>query len=239
MAFIEVINDAGTILIDDNYVNLCLRQKGVLSFPGTTNAGRYVELSYDSPTGWSPLLAINFAHPHTVLAYLRNGNTHKWLVVCPASAGAATGTFYVFDLPQLTLPGTGAIVLWNEQGQVTYDSDGKYMRCRDVIQNAISDQAGSRDYAGGRTYAVVHSSAAYYNELRLGPSPPNPVNPNSPGPWRYVRVNEPFGYSVQGGRVAWQRFTYEGGEVQRASSREGYNFSSTRAACMVLDVSGY
>lgn len=237
MAYIEIVNDHNTILIDDNFVNLCLIQRGQLALSNQTNAGRYTTLYYESDTAYSPLLALQIPWPHTVLAYKRTGNLHEWLIAGAATA-AGTYDYFIFDVPR-KLAGTGDLVCWNEQGEVTFDSAGKYMRVAGFYQVGYNDNMGSAALPAGRAYAIVHSGSAWRSEERLLPSPPNPANPNSPGPWLYAKEQEIQGMYVSGNTINWQRFLYTGGQVQHATAREGYAFRSDRGAAMVIDLTGY
>ncbi|KAF1016167.1 MAG: hypothetical protein GAK31_01655 [Stenotrophomonas maltophilia] len=240
MAFIRIRNDKSTVLIDDEYVNLCVAEKGTFVLSNVTNVGaRFGTISYTSSSPYPPMLALQFPYFHTVTAYTRSGNTHTWHVSAASAAGGNQGTYFVFDVPAARLPGTGLVVLRNAQNQVTFDSDGRYMRVDGFFQNQMTDQPGSAGLIAGPTYAVVHAGAAFFNQRRLAPSPPNPGNPSAPGPWFYIDDAQQFGYAVSGAQLSWSRFPYGGGQTQLPRADMGFSVSSARGAAMVIDVTGY
>ncbi|WMJ68734.1 hypothetical protein [Stenotrophomonas sp. 24(2023)] len=240
MAFIRIKNDSSTVLIDDEYVNLCVAEQGVFVLSGTTSVGaRFGTISYTSNSPYPPMLALQFPYFHTVVAYTRLDNTHTWHVSAASAAGGRQGTYFIFDVPAARLPGTGLVVMRNAQGEATFDSDGRYMRVDGFFQNQMTDQPGSADLVPGRTYAVAHASAAFFNERRLAPSPPNPGNPSAPGPWFYIDDAEQFGYAISGAQLSWGRFPYHSGQFQLPRPGMGSSVRSSRAAAMVIDVTGY
>lgn len=240
MAFIRIRNDRSTVLIDDEYINLCVAEKGTFVLSGATNVGaRYGTITYTSSSPYPPMLALQFPFFHTVTAYSRSGNTHTWQVSAVSDADGSQGTYFVFDVPTARLPGTGLVVLRDAQNQVTFDSDGRYMRVDGFFQNRMTDVPGSVGLAGGRSYAVGHAASAFFNERRLAPSPPNPANPSAPGPWFYIDVAEQLGYAISGSQLSWSRFNYRGGQIQLARPDMGYSTRSERGAAMVIDVTGY
>lgn len=141
MPLIEVINNDGHVLIDDEYENYVLAQKtSVLmqAWPSALADGSYGTVTYVGKSGSSPILAVGLPKNSGICAMPTrqsvSGLSHTWTISGPGSMKNQTVPVYIFDLPSDVLAGTGLVVLWNaETGRLTFDSDGMYMRVEEVV----------------------------------------------------------------------------------------------------------
>ena len=154
----EIINSFGSILIDDKYPNLALRQKGGVKL-GSNN-----RLNVPMTNGFSsPLVASASTRP--VRSDMINTTAITPYIHIRGREGdpPADVDYYMFDKP-LFQPtnGEALIQLFNAAGQVTFDSRLKYARVIDVFGGATqAEWATTKTYAAGRKYAVVQLRTAW------------------------------------------------------------------------------
>lgn len=149
-AGIYILNDHGTILIDDTYSNLAVRHQGTLS----AGAGlRTVSV----PGLNDPVPAIR-STAYAATASRQGSTGYIW------SAGGAQVHWYVFDVP--IGAGNHGLQVFNAAGQLTFDAYQKYARVR-----AVQSGVGSQTYDSGRLYAVATLSPARRRRVETRPDP--------------------------------------------------------------------
>lgn len=164
-AFIETVNDWGTQLIDDTYRNTSLRTKGsATAVPMPAGGGFIYELYYTTPAGqedvW-PMCAIYCPNGYAQVKYAsKDGAAYHWTVVFQKQDFAPSFEYFIFQMPAV-LAGTGLVVLKDEQGRVTFDSDEGYLIVREVFSTPQNTPGVSREY--GRKTAFIFSRPGYFN----------------------------------------------------------------------------
>lgn len=155
-AGIEVINNASTVLIDENYSNLAVRASGTLT-ASTASTGR-VTLASSGLN--SPMFAI--APSAQQFSVVRFNSTTGDIVIQGRNLTQSTNfPYYIFDLPVASSVNAG-LKVYNASGVLTFDSNLKYARVVDVFGgSAEANWAGARTYTSGRTYAVVELNQAF------------------------------------------------------------------------------
>lgn len=154
---LTIINNYGTILIDENYKNLALRQK--IATSTTSPLGR---VSVPMSGMNTPMIALA-STAYTGVKHMASDLSS--FVIQGPQIGSQPLTAYVFDEPQPSGVAAGLLV-YNAAGQLTFDSGNKYARVVDVFGGAgTADWQPLRSYAVGRTYAVVCLKRAYRKEV--------------------------------------------------------------------------
>lgn len=154
---IQVINNAGTILIDENYSNLAVRASGTVT-GSTSSTGR---LDFAVASGLNaPMFAIApSAAQFSVLAYRPDTNVIK--IQGRDNTQSTNFPYFIFDTPVASGLNYG-LQVFNASGVLTFDSNLKYARVVDVFGGTTeASWAGTRTYASGRTYAVVELGRAF------------------------------------------------------------------------------
>lgn len=163
MARVKVTNDDNVVLIDDNYVNLCMLSKQTVRVSGSVDSGytEIVRMPIRYPSGAiTPMLVINSSIWHCVYGY-QNGTW--WVAFAPGSSGQMF-EYMVFDIPRVALPGTGLMVLRNAAGEVTFDSDGNYMRCKDIVFAPYRAPLTATVFPSNRKYGVGHIGSTFVRQ---------------------------------------------------------------------------
>lgn len=157
-AGIQIVNNFGTILIDENYKNLALRQKTATTTVAASNGRATVAMSGMN----APMIALA-STAYTGVKHMLSSLAS--FVIQGPSVGSQAVTAYVFDEPQASGMSQGLMV-YNAAGELTFDSGNKYARVVDVYGGAnLADWQPARTYAAGRTYAVVQLKRAYRKEV--------------------------------------------------------------------------
>lgn len=167
------INATGQVLIDSNYSNLGMRQKG------SGNTGQTL-IQYLSFAGGNPVLAINANALIRVSAGVRSGNTTTFTIVSFEPNTAFE--WWCFDDVAYAerYPGAYGMIVRNKNtGAVVFDSRCKYMRVLDFVAgtapNALTQLAPpfvTKSYGVGKVAAVQCQFSYYSDTVQFSP-PPN------------------------------------------------------------------
>lgn len=180
MALIEVINDSGSVLIDDNFASYAIITKGTAStsflgannqfdhYSGGMTQGCGVVVSCPDPGSGECFMAFRSAANVAMKYQWRSGGTMFFFL---SSNSPASVAYYIFA-PANLVGGNGILQLFNAAGQKTFDSGLQYSRVTDFVQVYSSDPSvlpppymdntgwampwsTSRTYDSSRTYAVA------------------------------------------------------------------------------------
>lgn len=131
---LAVYNDSGILQIDSIYKNMSLTSSGSVTCSGNDiGLTRYADVNI---VGTNPILALReYNHGVSAIAYAKSGNTFTfriWARLYRRSDGAVINdipvNYWVFDsVPESPTPGNGLHV-YNESGQLCYDSNRKYFK---------------------------------------------------------------------------------------------------------------
>lgn len=157
-AGIRIINNVGTVLIDNNYSNLALRQKGTEVVPGGGPSAPFVAITNGVD---SPCIAILSDRP-AVVRNINNASSPRFALRGRDGPVSTNVEYFIFDKPlQSMAVGSVGIVVKTAAGVVCFDSRLKYARVVDVFGGpALADWVGTRTYAAGRKYAVAQLQTA-------------------------------------------------------------------------------
>ncbi|UXC37202.1 hypothetical protein [Cupriavidus gilardii] len=164
----RVLNDWGTVLIDDTFANLALMSvNNYTTVPTTRWGGSDLTFSF---TSQFPIFAFRCETAYaTVISVHQNGNTYTVGMRCSGNAGTAIRV-YLFDRPTVPTSGWG-IRVRDENGAITFDSGYSYMRLDGVYTATSVDPPKTWTLPAGKQYAVVQGGFIY-SEFWLSPVPP-------------------------------------------------------------------
>ena len=161
-AGIEIINDHGSVLIDDTDFNLALRSKGSATFPNSgappTNFATVTLSSLTSPIfAYYPIVQ---DAPSGIRSHLDSFNAGVVTMrISAPEAGPCTFEWFCFDRP-IESAETFGLKVFNAAGELTFDSNLKH----DVILSATPITTSPQVIATppGRKCAVVAQGRAGY-----------------------------------------------------------------------------
>lgn len=94
--------------------------------------------------------------------------------LCVKAPAGTQVTLLVFGYPSNESPPTGyGLVVYNEDGEICFNSNKKYLRVVDILSGANHSSLVSKSYPAGRTYACVTLSSTgsmqrqYINQIGL------------------------------------------------------------------------
>lgn len=152
-SYLEIINEATTMLIDDEHVDLAMLDSGSATIPG---GGAAIG---DTFSGGSSYATIAFASEQ----YLRaECDSDSWVLSKPyGDASAVDVDWLVFDKPAAGNPGFG-LQAFDATGAPVFDSFHQYMRVVDVITTY-----GAHTLPAGPTYAIAFMANAFDRQMTL------------------------------------------------------------------------
>ena len=225
-------------MIDDTYDNLTLHSSGSV-FKRRPNLGEtYInkfDITIPMLNGRPPALALRCESRdmamHVLQSRISGSNyiiTVLWEPVIPTGDNG-TLYWYAFYPASKTSAGRGALVIRNPRtGLVTFDSDLKYLRVRDLIQGTANQ---TLSYPADRRYAVIPMRIQYECVT-------NNTYLEHVGAWRWYADWDIMGSIWNGNnlilKTVWFHQVDEGipGAVGGIWRQTGYSF-------LVVDVTGY
>lgn len=228
---IEVINDAGSVLIDDNYVNFILAAKGAVEL-AATGAYYYVTFTYTSAEP-SLMLALELSDIKVGhLASSRSGNTWTFTVHFNPVYIGRTLTYYVFTIPAAISDAKGIIQLRNAANQLTFDSNLKYMRVVGFYKTTLTASSVAAAMASDRSYAAISVMACWYNMHQR-------TNPLQYAPPYSYRDSSSLGLIYRSGNnlACEERITNQG-NYDSDDAESIYN-GTNEGRALVIDVTGF
>ena len=222
MAVIEIYNDSDQVLINDATLMHRLLRKSVVSATVATALPSIVDATFsvNPNAGTFPIFAVS-PPPGVWVSLLRTsgaGGEVNWKYLTTGGVGSVHECYAFQDGLSEPLAGTGMVVLWNEQGVVTFDSDANYASIVDMVFVA-PNQAFTKAYPAGRKYAVSNTVPMVWRSSG-GPG----------GSWTNV---SPYGAAINGNQVSFGKYQYRGTSPGSMSSG-----NDVGAWFMVLDVTG-
>jgi len=155
---IRIVNTFGTLLIDETYSNLALRQRGSVTLGSNNNLHVPLANGFNSP-----IVALTSDRPARVGIINTTAATPFIGLRGREGDPAANMDYYMFDKPLSSLAvGNAGLKVYNASGQLTFDSRLKYARVVDIFGGETQGQwVGTRTYAAGRKYAVAQLRSAW------------------------------------------------------------------------------
>lgn len=162
-AGVQVVNQFGTLLFDENYSNICLRYKGnaQVDWNGAVNPGP--NFPYQ---GVYPLFALTGNHTYRAAnSYINSdGTVHGYGTIENGTPGVWRNIdYYEFDVPSGV--SNSGIVVYKANGQVAFDAMKQYLRVVDVRSGTAGPNGvtggGTFTYPSGRKYAICIIKGSY------------------------------------------------------------------------------
>lgn len=170
IAGIQVVNDSGTVQIDDQYSNLRLVQKGTVPIGKTEVSiiGSFpvLVLRLEQPEGGGPDL---YVYPE---ACVRKGVSWVYTIGTTLGGIAKPGTsveYYVFDKgsPRTS---TFGMQTFNSSGELIFDANEKYLKILKSIHVANFKTIGVIPVLGGRKAGIVFGRFPGKNQTYYHPA---------------------------------------------------------------------
>lgn len=225
MAMVEIFNDDNQVLIDDTRTNHRLLTKSVVASASAVAMEQV--LTVNQPVGalggGYPLLAVRGSSPCWLSLWTTDEssspNSVSWRYMTTAAPGSDHEVFVFQDGNGVPMTDTGMMVLWNELGEVIFNSDEGYASIVDMVQ-VTPGQDFTKTYPAGRKYAISNTLPMVWRSSG-GPG----------GSWTNVL---PYGAFISGNTIRFARYLYRGVASSAASS----SGNDVAAWFMVLDVTG-
>lgn len=176
--YLEVINNFGSILINDSFKGHVLKTKGIATITSGAGVISLAQVQYAIPSGDPlPLVAIRYQGMFQLFqANLLSGNIFEWTFMLEEAYISTPVEYFIFnEATPNHAPGTGLFVLKNAQDQVIYDSDAKYLNIVDVIFTHYTLSV-SNTYPSSNKYAMCITQPM----VRI-------TRPDNPGGWLNIR----------------------------------------------------
>lgn len=155
-AGIEIINDFGTVLINDTDPVLQLRNK--YNVTATTGIPRYYDFTVSGVN--FPIIAIRCAQYAFMQSYVRSGSNLTVRIGVNATVNTDL-TIYHFDIPTAPNPTGHGVQIFDASGNCTFDSSAKT-----AVIYAVNPPTGIWSGTIGRIYAFAfHTSYNRYLTL--------------------------------------------------------------------------
>lgn len=152
-AGLQIINTSNTVQIDQDYRNLCLRQKGNAVTTASLPAGGGSYAAFNVTGLTSPIIAVGGGSAAVPQTYWDAANNRHGFLISTVGAIGTSIPYYIFDVPA-ELGSTYGFQVRNSGNQLIFDALQPPLRIRGFYVNA-----GVGNYTSltaGRTYAVAH-----------------------------------------------------------------------------------
>lgn len=234
---IEVINNAGSVLIDDSYVNFVLSTKGAVTLTKNQYNLTYVTITHTSAEQ-SVMLALELGDARMGhVSSLRTGNVWEFTVWFSPEYIGRVISYYIFTIPSAVNDAGGIMQLRNAAGQLTFDSNLKYMRVEGfyAVDGNVGSSVGqtlATGMATGRLYAAINVVPRYYNHHILFP-PGQMVGPYRFMDAGYVGVNSRSGNSLHTVNLVTQQSS------STADNSNQWTRGSQTGRILIVDVTNF
>lgn len=148
-AGLQVLNNFGTLLIDDTSANMTFASRGAATTidPGPDFAQKLVAVP-------SPAATPAYAIRHASVPVMLVGASPAGFIVA-SHLQTASVEWYKFDGPPPPVSNYGLQVR-DAAGRLMFDSNRKVARVHDVVPLSLANNyTATRTYTAGRTYAVI------------------------------------------------------------------------------------
>lgn len=152
-AGVKIVNDWGTLLIDDTFPTLVVRGSGAINIgsEGFTSIGNQMGNGVGTfalrSTSLVGIVYMNYSEPFPAGYYI-------------FGPPGAYVEYWVFDVPVNPVSNFGLIVR-NSAGQLMFDALSKFMRVQDIRSSSSrAGWQGTFNYDNSRRWAVLHMQTA-------------------------------------------------------------------------------
>jgi len=170
----QVINDSGSIIVDEKYSNLTMRSKGTnIVVQDLSYIEWHGSTSTLTVTAETPVLAIASSF-FTAIRSVTNNNNGTWTFILMHGADSGTYDWYLFDKAHYVGDSNCGLQIFDAAGQKTFDSGTCYANVIDVVAfsrtvpvpyisapGASATSYFTNNYTAGKVYAVVQGLQAY------------------------------------------------------------------------------
>ncbi|MBO8132448.1 hypothetical protein [Dickeya fangzhongdai] len=244
MAFIRVRNDWGDVLINDDYVNLRLANKGPLSLLDG-DGFQYMDVSYVAANpSYPPIIAVRCTtHLSSVVGLTVNGNSYTFRIGFMVMEGtnpphAASGEYFIFDAPAPTSQRIGNLCVRNATGMVVFDSGYEYMNVIGVYSfppfTSGEQPITKINLDPARKYAACVMQLGFFWQYNSAE-----IDDGASEYWETDILYMYDGIMWDGGTLTHQGATYKSDYYQTSSSQGIGKSTAGSGIHMIIDVTGF
>lgn len=234
---IEIYNDDFNVLINDRFKCHALAAKGAgVTVQQNVASGGQASIGYNTQSSTPPVVAVYSNELIIVEPTAIGPNYYSWRVRSMLQAPSASFEYFIFDLPDVSESAGGMVQLFNEQGELVFDSNLKYMRVIKMLWAGTNTQI-TKTYTpvpAGRKYAYCSGNAAYTYQRVRGPLVGNNVYQHDIDYVYFSSACQVGSTFVHGGRESYLSYSVLGPQNGLTFRRSNSNSSG-----MILDVTGY
>lgn len=175
VAGFQVINDYGTLQIDETYKNLYFKTKGTVSFTTSEHPDDTIK-SITYVNGIDPLLVLAGNGSVGSVGKGKSGTSFNFSIIKGIGTAARTIEYFIFDYDDIsTPPNNSGLVIKDASNKITFHSDMKPLKILDVQKNDYTggSPTGTFEftYLVGRKIGVINVGEGYFT--RAVPTTPN------------------------------------------------------------------
>lgn len=224
-AYLEIINDQNTTLIDDDYDNLIMIGSGTVQLTTESAMNSIAVVTFKLPAGSSsPMIAGSYPnYIHLYSGYIDPDGNCTWKFAVEGAIGTPFSYWIFGVISEKTGDGKGLFVAKNASNQIVFDSAYNYSRVKDFVTLDF-ESAQTLSYDASRKYAAVFVQACLKRQTGSGPG----------GQWSGL---QPHGAFIRSnGSVTYGNWMY-----RALSGPGGLSFPTSNrvARYMIVDVTGY
>ncbi|MCI8210789.1 hypothetical protein AUC61_14725 [Pseudomonas sp. S25] len=237
MALIEVINDANTVLIDDNYSNMCLASSGILTlYYNSPGSGGNSDMNFISYTGGAnefPQLVLELSGSVAVAQVFntRSGNTWIWSIAFLSAYYGYQVNYYVLSVPSSVADAGGMLQLRDGNEKLVFDSNLKYMAVKGLCSPSQNSNI-NLNMAPERRYGVLASSTGWTRMFQRA----NPLEPAAP--YTYLTQNASLLHYRSGTNIVSSNGIHQQGTV-KVDNPGNLGSRAGTARLIILDITNF
>ena len=244
MAYLEIFNDANTVLIDDSYSCFGLATSGTATLgrvdARAENVCGAVDVYHTPPVGATmPIIAIQPQAnvPMTVGRMQFANGQYRWRIHC--STYNVNVKYWIFNIPSQMADAGGLFQAWDASGRLVFDSNFKFPRIVDVVNRTMNPDPAQNPaapnpawspivYPGNRQYAFITTTYCNSFAIFTYERPPGNV-------WVSGIDWFDYGFWFQGSTLNGSAYRYVG-QVSGPLGPPVGKYLSSNAGLMVIDV---
>ena len=144
----QIINDHGTVMFDENFPALAIREKGTVSVGPVMPQALLPEVSFSRTNHTTPYIAYRSPVYAAAFCTQNYSNPNQWDFSFIAES-ATTISYWIIDVP-LNLPGTThGLQVFNAAGVLCFDALWEYARFEGIHSGILN---GTPNWRGSVTY---------------------------------------------------------------------------------------
>lgn len=236
-ASIEIFNDELTVMINDQFRCHSLAAKGGgRTVQVSAGTGGEATVSYRTSSSTAPVIAVYCNALVVVEPRAVGPNNYSWRIRSMMQTPSVGFEWFVFDLPDVGIDAGGMIQLFNNSGDIVFDSNLKYMRVIKMLSAGRNThfEKSYTNVPSGRKYAYSAGNASYTYQRARGSFLANNVWEHTIDYMYYSSAGQLGQQFVHGGRER-----YLGTSVTGPANFGFFRRQSENSTGMIIDVTDF